>query len=444
MKTKPTIRDIANAAGVTPATVSYVLNQNARQTTSAQTRERVLAAAREMGYLPSAAAKVVRGSPSCCVGVAIEKDLNTNRFNLVLQGIRDQMEQRGYNLMLCGFDRRHSIYPDYIRNALEGRIDGVIFIGKDNEGPSAQAEALVLRHQIPFVVYDCGLEEKPYSIVSSPRQALENVLVLGVADAGFFSGWLNREAKPGDRFRMSEPSGEFHYETLRDKKQIVCVAGGAGITPFLSMAKSMLEGDEDYEMVLFYGARDEAHLACKAELDAMAQQGLRVVYVLSDEEKPGFEHGFVTAQLMEKYADLRQATFFLCGPKAMYDFVGSQLAPYGLPLKAVRRDATCCGDLEMDAPRSFKLTVHIRDRVYTMDAAEHETLLTAMERAGVPAPNKCRAGGCGYCHSKLLSGEFRVAEGRDGRREADRKFGYVHPCVTYPLSDMAIEVPAEE
>lgn len=165
MKTKPTIRGIANAAGVTPATVSYVLNQNARQTISAQTRERVLAAAREMGYLPSAAAKVVRGSPSCCVGVAIEKDLNTSRFNLVLQGIRDQMEQRGYNLMLCGFDRRHSIYPDYIRNTLEGRIDGVIFIGKDNEGPSAQAEALVLRHQIPFVVYDCGLEGKPYSTV---------------------------------------------------------------------------------------------------------------------------------------------------------------------------------------------------------------------------------------------------------------------------------------
>lgn len=289
-----------------------------------------------------------------------------------------------------------------------------------------------------------GLVSRPYSIVSSPRQALENVLVLGVADAGFFSGWLNREAKPGDRFRMTEPSGEFHYETLRDKKQIICVAGGAGITPFLSMAKSMLEGDEDYEMVLFYGARDEAHLAYKAELDAMAEKGLRVVYVLSDEEKPGFEHGFVTAQLMEQYADLRQATFFLCGPKAMYDFVGSQLAPYGLPLKAVRRDATCCGDLALDAPRSFKLTVHIRDRVYTMDAAEHETLLTAMERAGVPAPNKCRAGGCGYCHSKLLSGEFRVAEGRDGRREADRKFGYVHPCVTYPLSDMAIEVPAEE
>ena len=286
---------------------------------------------------------------------------------------------------------------------------------------------------------------RPYSIVSSPRQALANELVLGVADAGFFSGWLNREAKPGNRFRMSEPTGEFHYETLRDKKQIVCIAGGAGITPFISMARSMADKDEPYEMILFYGARDEAHLAYQAELDELCQKtGLRVVYVLSDEEKSGFAHGFITADLMEQFVDIKECTFFLCGPKAMYDFIDSQLASYQLPVKAVHRDATCCPNLKIDAPRTFRLTVHIRDEVFTMDAAEHETLLTAMERAGVPAPNKCRAGGCGYCHSKWIAGEFRIAEGRDGRREADRKFGFVHPCVTYPLSDMEIDVPAEE
>ena len=286
---------------------------------------------------------------------------------------------------------------------------------------------------------------RPYSIVSSPRQALANELVLGVADAGFFSGWLNREAKPGDRFRMSEPTGEFHYETLRDKKQIVCIAGGTGITPFISMARSMADKDEPYEMILFYGARDEAHLAYQAELDELCQKtGLRVVYVLSDEEKSGFAHGFITADLMEQFVDIKECTFFLCGPKAMYDFIDSQLASYQLPVKAVHRDATCCPNLKIDAPRTFRLTVHIRDEVFTMDAAEHETLLTAMERAGVPAPNKCRAGGCGYCHSKWIAGEFRIAEGRDGRREADRKFGFVHPCVTYPLSDMEIDVPAEE
>lgn len=289
-----------------------------------------------------------------------------------------------------------------------------------------------------------SLVSRPYSIASSPREALENKLVLGVEEAGFFSSYLDKEAKPGDRFTMTEPSGEFHYETLRDKKRIVCIAGGAGITPFLSMAKSMVEGDESYEMTLFYGARDEARIAFKPELDALAEKGLKVIYVLSDEERPGYEHGFVSAALLEKYVDVRDVSFFLCGPKAMYDFILKELAPYGLPVKAVRKDATFCGNRAVDTPRTFQLTVHIRDQVYTVPARENETLLTAMERAGINAPNKCRAGGCGYCHSKWLSGEYVVADGRDGRREADRKFGFIHPCVTYPAGDMAIDVPPAE
>ena len=289
-----------------------------------------------------------------------------------------------------------------------------------------------------------SLVSRPYSIASSPREALENKLVLGVEEAGFFSGYLDKETKPGDRFTMTEPSGEFHYETLRDKKHIVCIAGGAGITPFLSMAKSMVEGDEDYEMTLFYGARDEARIAFKPELDALAEKGLKVVYVLSDEERTGYEHGFVSAALLEKYVDIRNVTFFLCGPKAMYDFVLKELAPYNLPVKAVRKDATFCGDRAVAEPRTFQLTVHIRDQVYTVPAKENETLLTAMERAAINAPNKCRAGGCGYCHSKWLGGEYVIADGRDGRREADRKFGFIHPCVTYPAGDMEIDVPPAE
>src|SRR5699024_3344590 len=116
-----------------------------------------------------------------------------------------------------------------------------------------------------------SLVSRPYSIVSTPEQALENKLVLAVENAGFVSGYLNEKANVGDRFVMTEPSGEFHYETLRDSKQIVCIAGGSGITPFMSMAGSLADGDESYSMLLFYGARTAAQLAYKAELDALAE-----------------------------------------------------------------------------------------------------------------------------------------------------------------------------
>ena len=75
-----------------------------------------------------------------------------------------------------------------------------------------------------------------------------------------------------------------------------------------------------------------------------------------------------------------------------------------------------------------------------MPADSRETVLTAMERAGLSVPAKCRAGGCGFCHSKLVSGKFSLA-GADKRRLADAKFGYIHPCCSYPDSDMELIVP---
>lgn len=285
-----------------------------------------------------------------------------------------------------------------------------------------------------------SLVSRPYSISSSPDEALEGRLSLGIEDAGFFSGYMNNEAKIGDRFVMTEPSGEFHYENIRDKKNIVCIAGGSGITPFLSMAKSVAEGNEDYNMTLFYGAKDFENLAYRDELEVLKKSGVQIIYVLETAHE-GCEQGFVTAKMLEKYVDINASTFFMCGPVAMYASILDELKPYNLPLKSVRKDAATCGDLDIDNPKTFRLTVHMRDKIYEIDAKENETLLTSMERAGLNAPNKCRAGGCGFCHSKWLGGEYIIAKGRDGRREADRKFGFIHPCVTYPQSDMEIDVP---
>lgn len=285
-----------------------------------------------------------------------------------------------------------------------------------------------------------SLVSRPYSISSSPDEALEGRLSLGIEDAGFFSGYMNNEAKIGDRFVMTEPSGEFHYENIRDKKNIVCIAGGSGITPFLSMAKSVAEGNEDYNMTLFYGAKDFENLAYRDELEVLKKSGVQIIYVLETAHE-GCEQGFVTAKMLKKYVDINASTFFMCGPVAMYASILDELKPYNLPLKSVRKDAATCGDLDIDNPKTFRLTVHMRDKVYEIDAKENETLLTSMERAGLNAPNKCRAGGCGFCHSKWLGGEYVIAKGRDGRREADRKFGFIHPCVTYPQSDMEIDVP---
>ena len=65
-----------------------------------------------------------------------------------------------------------------------------------------------------------------------------------------------------------------------------------------------------------------------------------------------------------------------------------------------------------------------------------EPILTAVERAGISAPSRCRSGECGWCHSKLVKGKVYVPKDADGRRAADEKYGWIHPCVSFPLSDI--------
>ena len=74
-------------------------------------------------------------------------------------------------------------------------------------------------------------------------------------------------------------------------------------------------------------------------------------------------------------------------------------------------------------------------------ALENETLLASLERAGIKSPSRCKSGSCGFCHSRLIKGEYYVDPKHESRRSADFKFGYIHPCATYPCSDMEIDVP---
>ena len=69
-----------------------------------------------------------------------------------------------------------------------------------------------------------------------------------------------------------------------------------------------------------------------------------------------------------------------------------------------------------------------------------ETVLVALERAGIAVPSRCRGGECGFCHSRVISGEVFLPEALDHRRMADAAAGYIHPCCAYPLGDLSIEV----
>lgn len=279
---------------------------------------------------------------------------------------------------------------------------------------------------------------RPYAVTSAPLQGLERELTVTVKKCGFFSSYLFDRAKTGDSFIIGDPSGEFYYEGLKDAPQVVALAGGSGITPFYSMAQAIRDGTEDFSLTVIYGARTEQDLIFKKELDALGDNRIRVVYVLSDETKDGYESGFITKDLILRtvHGDF---TVMMCGPEPMYRHLEKELEPLNLPAKRIKKEANCVGI--RDVPdKTFSLTVTTGDSTVTVPAVAGETLLVAMERAGLKVPARCRAGGCGFCHSRLISGDFTIA-GNDKRRLADKKFGYIHPCCSYPDSDMALEVP---
>ena len=279
---------------------------------------------------------------------------------------------------------------------------------------------------------------RPYAISSSPKEALSCRVSLTVKKCGFFSGYLFDSAAVGDSFVLGDPSGEFCYEPVKDAGHVVAIAGGSGITPFYSMAQAVADGTNRHKLTIFYGARTESDLIFKKELDTLVSDKVKVVYVLSDEKKEGYESGFIGAELLQKYVS-GDYTVMMCGPQAMYAFADKELASLGLPLRRIKKEANCVGLRDAEA-KSYTLTVHIGFDTYTVPADARETILTALERAGLKVPSKCRAGGCGFCHSKLISGSFSIA-GQDKRRLADAKFGYIHPCCSYPDSDMELIVP---
>lgn len=302
-----------------------------------------------------------------------------------------------------------------------------------------------------FLDVDGAKLTRPYSISSAPRQTLHGSYELTIKSVpnGVGSNYILNNWKVGTEVVTSGPLGTFEYEPFRDAKTVIGIAGGSGITPFYSFAQAIADGDEDFNLILLYGSRTEKDILFKDELDALAAKTpkFKVVNVLSDEEKEGYEHGFVNADLISKYAPDEPYSVFLCGPEAMYKFAAGELKKLGLSKKYVRFEAYEHHDpsgeslYPADVPETVKISVTINGETQTITASTKDSVLQSMEKAGISAPARCRAGECGWCHSRLISGDVYIPEGTEYRRAADKKFGYIHPCCSFPISDLEIEVP---
>lgn len=321
----------------------------------------------------------------------------------------------------------------------------------DGQNPAffRAGQFVVIRQMI-----DGKLIARPVTLSCGPAMTLEGkiqVTVKRVEQDAFLSAYIHENWKVGDTVETSGPQGTFFYEPLRDAKKVIAIAGGSGITPIYAMANAIADGDEDFEMTILYGSRTKKDILFQKEFDAIMARTdkVRLVNVLSESTAKDCEHGFITAELIQKYAGDGVYSVFAAGSKGMYAFLDGEAEKLGLIKKYYRKELydNICRPWEYPGyptearDKVFNLKIKMCDQVFDIPCNANENILVALERAGVAGPNRCRGGICGWCRSRLLAGEVFIPEDIDGRRAQDKLDGYIHPCASFAVSDLSIEMP---
>jgi ferredoxin-NADP reductase len=230
---------------------------------------------------------------------------------------------------------------------------------------------------------------------------------------------------------------------------MVCLAGGSGITPFMSMVRHLFQCGLDRTIYLFYGSKDLDDVIFHDKLQRISERCKNIHYT------PVIEHpaegysgasGLITGELIRnRINDVSGKTFYLCGPQGMYDFCIPELEKLGIPNRKIRKEVYGAPvtisehagwPKEISADDVFSIKVN---GGAPFEARAGEPLIVALEKRGVVIPSLCRSGECSMCRVRVLSGKVFQPAGALVRK-SDRKFGYVHSCVSYPLEDLEIMI----
>lgn len=297
-----------------------------------------------------------------------------------------------------------------------------------------------------FTEIDGVRTSRPYSISSSPKQrAYYEITVARIKD-GFVSDFLLDDIKVGDRFEANGPAGVFRFQPVFHSRKSLFLAGGSGITPFLSMTREIVDAALDRDVVMLYGCRSSGGALYDEELRAYSEKYPNFKYHLVISEKDDSwngETGFIDRNLIKRLVpDYAERTCYICGPQVMNDFCKTELQELGLSEKQIRREMFGTRrDIQNEPGWPENLTgdevfnVKIGERI--IPAKSGESLLTALERSGVRMNVCCRSGECSFCRVKLVDGKVFLAKGIL-QRYADEKYGYIHSCKAYPISDLEI------
>lgn len=301
---------------------------------------------------------------------------------------------------------------------------------------------------------------RAYSLCSSPFVDEDLAVTVKRVDNGLMSNWLPDNLNKGSKVKVMEPMGQFTTEYSKDKKRhVIMFAGGSGITPMMSLLKSLLTQEPESICSLIYCNRDIDSIIFKDELtkwETKYEGRLHVIHVLDNAPMnwQGYSgllnHGMLE-KLFERIPDwgIDKTTYLMCGPEGMMKNVEGLLDDHKIAKDKVFKESFVTGVIDKEkkeeAGKSSTNDAHEVTVIY--DGQEHKFVVepnrTILETAldkGIDLPYSCQSGLCTACRGKALSGKVKLDE-EEGLSQSERAEGYVLTCVGHPLTDdVVIEI----
>jgi ring-1,2-phenylacetyl-CoA epoxidase subunit PaaE len=300
-------------------------------------------------------------------------------------------------------------------------------------------------------------ERRSYSMSSSPREGNLAITVKKVHN-GLISNYLCENIKVGDAIEVMEPMGHFVAEpNAENARNIVMFGGGSGITPLLSIIKTILPAETKSKMFLIYGSRTEDDIIFKKQLDQLEMQyqgRFKVIHVLT---KPTYTWAGYKTRINQASAviflkqdigiELDKAEYYLCGPEGMMDQISNALGLFNVPPENIHKehfgDSNTKVEQILEDEEGLKeqtVTIKYDGKEYQLLVKPHETILEAALNQDIDLPYSCQAGMCTACMGKCVEGKVQMDE-EDGLTDNEIKQGYVLTCVAHPMSaGVVIEV----
>jgi ring-1,2-phenylacetyl-CoA epoxidase subunit PaaE len=303
---------------------------------------------------------------------------------------------------------------------------------------------------------------RAYSLCSSPYADEHLAVTVKRVDDGLMSNWLPGNVKVGSKIKVMEPMGQFTTEYSKERKRhLVMFAGGSGITPMMSIIKSLLTQEPESIVSLIYCNRDINSIIFKEALEDLQTQDegrLHVIHVLDNapmnwQGYSGLLNHDMLTKLFERVPDwgIANTTYLMCGPEGMMKNVESLLAMRHIPREKIFKESFVQGILDKDQKKEEVVVAageqKAREVTIRYDGQEYKVLVppgkaileTALDQ-GIDLPYSCQSGLCTACRGKALSGQVKLDE-EEGLSQSERAEGYVLTCVGHPLTDdVVIEI----